>query len=97
MFMKRQSVNVRAYRAPAGRTEDISVNLNVESAAALKRLAARAIYPAVEFLRTGACSVTLEDDACGLDRACEIVSAEDIESILPSMIEFVAVTADPWL
>jgi hypothetical protein len=85
-----QFVAVRAYRAPQGRVDDLPVSLDVESVAALKALAAREIYPAAEFLRTGQCSVTLEDDDCGLDRACEIVDPANIGRVLPSMIRKVS-------
>jgi len=79
-------VPVRAYRPPVGRSGFILVTVDQGTATTLARLAKRDIYPIVEFLRTGQCSVILEDNAAGLDRACEIVAPDHIAAVLPAMV-----------
>lgn len=77
---------VRKYQVPLGRVDDLEMCVDPESASLLEQLASRSIYPAVEFLSTGLCSVTLEDDDREMDLACEIVLPKNVRATLLAMI-----------
>ncbi len=79
-------VGVRKYQTPLGRVDDMKIRMDPESVSILEQLASRAIYPAVEFLSTGLCSVTLEDDDREMDLACEIVLPANVQATLLAMI-----------
>ena len=66
-------MNVRVYKTPYGRVSDMTIPMDPEDDARVEALEARHIYPAVEILRTGEFSITLEADDLGEDLECAIV------------------------
>ncbi len=66
-------MNVRVYKTPYGRVSDMTIPMDPEDDARVEALKARHIYPAVEVLRTGELSITLEADDLGEDLECAIV------------------------
>ena len=79
-------MNVRMYKAPSGRVENIEVFIDCEDAAQIAAMLERHVYPAVEMLSTGECSVTLEADDLQEDLVCRIVRPDQIIGAIHRMV-----------
>lgn len=65
-------MKVRRYQPPFGRIDDFDVRMDPDDAPQVAALAARHIVPAIDALRDGGFSVTLEADDLEEDWACHI-------------------------
>ena len=78
---------IRVYQAPKGRVADMDMVIeDSREAAQAAALAQRHVYPAVEILRTGECSVTLEADDLEEDLTCSIVRFDDVARAIHHMV-----------
>jgi hypothetical protein len=80
-------MKIRVYQAPRGRVDDIDVAIeDSQEAAQAAAMAQRHVYPTVEILRTGECSVTLEADDLEEDLTCDLVQPADVARAIHRMI-----------
>ena len=80
-------MKIRVYQAPKGRVADMDMVIeDSREAAQAAAMAQRHVYPAVEILRTGECSVTLEADDLEEDLTCSVVRFDDVAIALHKMI-----------
>lgn len=80
-------MKIRVYQAPKGRVADMDMVIeDSREAAQAAAMAQRHVYPAVEILRTGECSVTLEADDLEEDLTCALVLFDDVASMIHKMI-----------